>query len=148
MFYHTFHQRGHPKRPLREAYQRALNTPRLTLLSSHRDEFIICIGNFDTYAQEVRTILRKLWNILRADTDLMGVLPTYPCVTYRRGKNHLKTTTSQGSDRLRSPNRGLTPVEHAPFVLRFRNGKHLPIKLKIINFSTVKRAGLYIWSIL
>lgn len=110
-----------PKRPLRRAYQRALSTPRATLLTTSnpppRDNAIKLIGTFDNYAREVRTILRRHWNILRTDPDLTGVLSTYPYITYRRGKNlretlvhsQLKTKLLRGSEWLRSQIIGTFP---------------------------------------
>lgn len=94
--------------------------PRTTLLTTvpppPKDSTIRLIGTFDNHAQEIR-IIRRHWGILRTDSDLTGVLPTYPCVPYRRGKNlretlvhsHLKTEPQWGSEWLRSQVIGTFP---------------------------------------
>lgn len=125
--YQRFCERGYPKRPLRRAYLRALHTPRATLLTNlnppPKDSTIRLIGTFDNYAQEIRTILRRHWSILLTDSDLTGVLPTYPSVTYRRGKNlreklvhsHLKSEPQGGSEWLCSRTIGTFPCGTCSF---------------------------------
>lgn len=151
--YQRFRERGYPKKPLRKAFLRAKATPRNALLENKPppppSNTIRCIGTYDVLAQEIQMILRKHWNILKADQDLTTVLPSYPNITYRRGKNlremlvhsHLRTTTPTGSDWLRSPVIGSFPCGGCTFC------QYLPKKKSFTNPPdgkqyTIKQVGL------
>lgn len=69
--YEKFRMRGYPKTPLRRAFRRARSSSRTELQNYkypiQQEKIIRCIGTFDGSAETVKTILRKHWNILRAD---------------------------------------------------------------------------------
>lgn len=87
-----FLARGYPQDTIGSVQYHAQTQNRSELLTTKSQKTNESIGSctriIGTYGQrsrEVTDVLRRYWNILKADPDLEDALPTHPQVTYRRG---------------------------------------------------------------
>ncbi|XP_075208170.1 uncharacterized protein LOC142313072 [Anomaloglossus baeobatrachus] len=85
-----FSERGYPSDVLTKAYKGVIEKDREDLLvpkSKETSEQIVrLIGTFDNCSEEVMTVLRRHWGILRADPSLQDYIPPRPLVTFRKGR--------------------------------------------------------------
>uniref|UniRef100_A0A1B8Y0Y5 Helix-turn-helix domain-containing protein n=1 Tax=Xenopus tropicalis TaxID=8364 RepID=A0A1B8Y0Y5_XENTR len=85
-----FIQRGYPKRWLKRAYKRALDSDRQTLLFANKDSNIEskpdirCIGTYNNQWPSIKSILQRHWSVLKGDRDLGPILPHVPNLVARR----------------------------------------------------------------
>lgn len=157
--YKRFIDRGYPKKFLKRAYWRAKHSKRDDLLSENKVAFtenkkiVRCIGTYDSYNQEIITILRRYWPILLADRDLGEVLNEYPALTYRRGQNlreHLVHSLYQEGIKetwLRSTIKGSFPCGNCKFCTYLPRIKEFKIpgterKIEIRQFFNCRLKGI------
>ncbi|CAJ0941598.1 unnamed protein product, partial [Ranitomeya imitator] len=85
-----FLDRGYPRNVLQEAFKKVESCDRNSLLTPREtksDKRTRIIGNFDSCSREVRAIITKYWDILKADSEIKDFLTDTPAITYRRGRS-------------------------------------------------------------
>lgn len=95
---------------MRARISQRTNLPRNQCSIQYKEQVIRFTGTFNAHAEEVKTLLRKHWGIMRTDPDLVEVIPSYASVTYRSGSNlrdvlvhsHLQNDVLSVTDWLRS----------------------------------------------
>lgn len=86
-----FQQRGYPLCWINEAYERALNKSRSSLLkkSAKKEKHfsVTCITQYSTHSYAVKSVFLKHWHILKSDPELASIFKHPPLFVNKRGRN-------------------------------------------------------------